>query len=166
MEEDETHQSMQAHLNEFNKLDQSLQDVNIELNDMLRMTVLLASLPPSYEHIVSAIETYIEEHSNDIELMEDEDGNEIEVRKGPDFDYVTRRLLNEEKKRRMNLTPGTDTALVSRAPKWNPHSKPALTCYKCGKKGHLSFQCHAKVVEDQNSGGETKANVVDDDYAF
>lgn len=145
---------IQEHINDFNKLDQSLKDIGITLTDMLRMTILLASLPPTYENIVTAIESYIEANTDPSDPTH-----------GPDFDYVTRRLLNEERRRKLN-SPENDAALVVRSFKGR-HADPAnITCYGCGQKGHYRNKC-----PNLASGGEspTKANVAveeDIDYAF
>jgi hypothetical protein len=51
--------TMQDHLNRLAELSQSLTDIGVDIDDMLCMTVLLASLPPSYENIITAIESHI-----------------------------------------------------------------------------------------------------------
>lgn len=51
--------SMQEHLNKFNEYYQALIDVKVDISDMLKVTVLLASLPEDYENIVTAIESLL-----------------------------------------------------------------------------------------------------------
>lgn len=91
---------IQEHINDFNKLDQSLKDIGITLTDMLRITILLASLSPTYENIVTAIESYIKANTDPSNPTH-----------GPDFDYVTCRLFNKERHWKLNSLEN-DAALV------------------------------------------------------
>ncbi|SJL18673.1 uncharacterized protein ARMOST_22270 [Armillaria ostoyae] len=145
---------IQEHINDFNKLDQSLKDIGITLTDMLRMTILLASLPPTYENIVTAIESYIEANTDPSNPTH-----------GPDFNYVTRQLLNEERRRKLNSLEN-DMALIARSFKGRHADPTNITCYGCGQKGHYRNKC-----PNLASGGESpsKANVAyekETDYAF
>src|ERR1700678_3303866 len=59
-----------------------------------------------------------------------------------------------------------DTALAAKP--WKKKINPNITCYGCGKKGHISRQCRSgkgKSAGDQK--GSTTANAaVEDDFAF
>src|ERR1700678_2383037 len=59
-----------------------------------------------------------------------------------------------------------DTALAAKP--WKKKINPNITCYGCGKKGHISRQCRSgkgKLAGDQK--GSTTANAaVEDDFAF
>jgi len=144
---------MQAHINHFTRLDQSLKAIGLELPDMLRMTVLLASLPQSYENLVTVIESHIETQTQPIDI----DSGQT---KGPDFDYVTRRLLNEERRRRMETEGMGTTACVARTSK--SRNLKHIKCYGCGKMGHYKSDCPEKGGEQ----GEDNANAATDVYSF
>jgi gag-polypeptide of LTR copia-type/Zinc knuckle len=131
---------MQEHINHFTWLDQSLKAIGLELPDMLRMTVLLASLHHSYENLVTVIESHIE---TQIQPSADADLNS-EGMTGPDFDYVTHRLLNEERRRRMETEGvGSTSAYVVRT------SKKHVKCFRCRKMGHYKSDC-LEAGGDQN----------------
>lgn len=138
--------SMQAHINNFNKLDENLKDIGVLLTDMLQMTILLASLPPTYENVVNAIESHIEK---DLAPLNHPDAPSNPG--SPDFAYVTRRLLNEEKRRK--LDSGNDSIML--AARYSSRPGPEqVKCYGCGQKGHYRNNC-PKNKEDVPSGGDT-----------
>lgn len=133
---------MQDHINKLTELAQSLKDIGIDIDDMLRMTVLLASLPSSYENLVTAIESHIDSKTVN------QDGVILST---PDFDYVTRRLLNEEQRRRMNdgdLT--SDQAYYVKGKQFRKGWKN-VTCFNCGKRGHFNRDCQEKSKEEETS---------------
>lgn len=125
--------SMQEHLNRFNECYQALVDVQVDIPDMLKVTVLLASLPADYENVVTAIESHIEANTS-INAVTGERTVSL------DFEYVARRLLNEEKRRALVVDKnGNDAALVARARQRRPREE--ITCFECKKKGHYRNEC-------------------------
>lgn len=147
---------MQAHINLFNQLDESLKAIGINLEDTLRMTILLASLPASYKSVVSAIESYIEAELNapPVPMLAVTTLYPPVATPGPNFDYVTRCLLNEERKRILDYqqTHGiTDADTKSLPFKGNvalaaqsSHRRPPvkdIVCFNCNKKGHYRNNC-------------------------
>lgn len=133
-------ESMQDHLNRFQDYYQALIDVKVDISDMLKVTVLLASLPAEYENIVTAIESYIETTT-----VTDEKSGEQTL--APNFDYVMRRLLNEEKRRNLLEEQQGDSALVARTKRRRPREE--ITCFECKEKGHYRNECpKAKSAEN------------------
>jgi hypothetical protein len=130
---------MQEHINSFNHLDQSLQGIGINLDDTLQMTILLASLPTSYENVITVIESHIETQSVS-QLPAIAPAPPITASE-PNFDYVMHHLLNEEHKQILDFsqTHGTlnsskplpfrgTVSLVAQS-----HHPPLknVTCYNC-----------------------------------
>lgn len=170
---------MQKHINKFNQIDESLKSIGITLDDTLRMTILLASLPASYESVVSAIESYIEAKLNAPPTTRNH-GTTIyppAPSPGPNFAYVTRRLLNEERKRILDWQQTHGVMDITDDPKtthYNDHAMAAqsrrpplnsITCYHCHKKGHYRNNC-----SDLARGGATISavalNNIEPDFAF
>jgi hypothetical protein len=170
---------MQKHINKFKQLDESLKSIGITLDDTLRMTILLASLPASYESVVSSIESYIEAELNTPPTAPTY-GTTIyppAPSPGPNFNYVTRCLLNEERKRILDWQqthgivdiaddpykmPGDKHAMVA-----NSRRPPlsSITCHHCHKRGHYRNTC-----PDLAKGGATTSafafNDIEPDFAF
>ena len=74
-----------------------------------------------------------------------------------------------EHDRRMGMRSSEDTALAAKHGK--KKINPNITCYGCGKKGHISHQCKENKSGKGKSAGDLKgatmANaVVEDDFAF
>ena len=125
--------SMQDHLNRFNESYQALVDIQVDIPDMLKVTVLLASLPDDYENVVTAIESHM-----DAQTATDPITGERQI--SLDFEYVARRLLNEEKRRALVAQTVSDSALVARGA--HPRRpREEITCFECTQKGHYRNEC-------------------------
>ena len=124
--------SMQEHLNRFNGLHQALKDINVEILDMLKITVLLASLPKDYKKVITAIKSHIEA------TITDATGATGAAATGPDFDYIACRLLNEEKRRKLAsaVVPLKESTMLTSAKRRSCRPVSEITCFGCGNKGH------------------------------
>lgn len=96
-----------------------------------RVVYLLASLPDSYNVLVTALEA----------------NEEI-----PKLEVVIERILHQERKARekCKAEPSNETAMASRRV---PKRKSKPKCYHCGKMGHIERYCWAK-KEGQSTGGK------------
>ena len=105
--------------------------------------ILLSSLPESWNAYISSINT-------------------TSLKEAP---RLIARILEHDRQMGMRGT-AEDTALAAKP--WKKKINPNITCYGCGKKGHISRQCRSgkgKSVGDQK--GSTTANAaVEDDFAF
>lgn len=139
--------SMQDHINTFIEHSQALIDVGVALPDMLKVTVLLASLPEEYENIVTAIESHIES-----EAPAKTEGQGEQKPPAPNFDYVMRRLLNEEKRRNLvqGSKPVSDWANVAKTKR--RQRREDVTCYQCQQKGHYRNECPQKKEAKEVAG--------------
>jgi hypothetical protein len=84
---------------------------------------LLESLPPSYEYLITALETL---------PMQD-----------LTMEFVIARLMHEVSKRREKEPQGDDATMLSMQGKGGNTStcKDTKTCYYCGKPGHIAQFC-------------------------
>ena len=151
--------TMQGHINTFIEHSQALTDVGVELPDMLKVTVLLASLPDDYENIITAIESHIEATAAS---TEEQGESATDKKKDPklDFDYVTRRLLNEEKRRALVSDSLGERAMVAK----RRQRREDVTCFQCKKQGHYRNEC-PELQKSQQTPQEDKADVAQD-FAF
>ncbi|GJE95663.1 polyprotein [Phanerochaete sordida] len=137
--------SMQDHLNRFQDYYQALIDVKVDISDILKVTVLLASLPEEYENIVTAIESYIEDTGATDDA--DESG---EKKPSPNYDYVMRRLLNEEKRRNLVQESRPEAAYAAKAKR--RQRREDITCFECKEKGHYRNECPKAKKEHADVG--------------
>ena len=62
------------------------------------------------------------------------------------YDFIVPRLLNEE--RRLTQQRSTShKALTANT----PASKPKVTCYYCGRLGHIESECRTKVKDSERA---------------
>jgi len=108
---------------------------------------LLESLPPSYEYLITALETL---------PMQD-----------LTMEFVIARLMHEVSKRREKEPQGDDATMLSMQGKGGNTStcKDTKTCYYCGKPGHIAQFCFKAKNNNKEKENANKAKD-DDDYAF
>jgi len=92
-----------------------------------RVVNLLASLPESYNMLVTALE----------------DNSDV-----PDMDVVTERLLHEERKMKEREYSSTSREKVMTA---NQPKRKGLKCYHCGKLGHIKRNCRILQAAERKS---------------
>ena len=130
------------HINKIKALADQLACLEVPMRDEDVVMTLLDSLPPSYEYLITALETL--------------------PMKDLTMEYVTSRLMHEVSKRKEKEPQGDDAALVSNQGKGGK-SGNAKTCYYCGKPGHIARYCYKAKNKDKENANAAKD---DDDYAF
>ena len=140
-------ESVQAHIKEMTELFEALAVVGDAVSDEDRVVYLLASLPESFNMLVTALEASSENV--------------------PKMEIVTERLLHEERKSKekgagddhsgrkafvVNQKRGNPSALG------NPQRRQQLTCHYCKKPGHFKRNCRKLAAASQRQGSdETKS---------
>ena len=132
-------ESVQTHVKVMTELFEGLSVIGDPVGEEDRVVHLLASLPESFNMLVTALEA-----NADI----------------PRMDVVTERLLHEERKLkdREDSGPSHEKAMMSR------FKKRSVECYHCGKMGHIKRDCRFLSAEKQksrfNRQGKQRANKV------
>ena len=104
---------------------------------------LLDSLPPSFEHLITVLETRL--------------FSELTL------DFITAGLMHEVFKRKEKEPQGDDAAMLSRQLRMfdnNERRGDAPRCYNCGKLGHIARNCRMKRKMNANIARTS------DDFAF
>jgi hypothetical protein len=135
------------HINKVKALADQLACLEVPVRDEDVVMTLLESLPPSYEYLITALETL--------------------PMKDLTMEFVTARLMHEVSKRREKDPQGDDAALVSMQGKGGITStcKETKRCYYCGKPGHIARFCFKAKNNNKEKENANKAKD-DDDYAF
>ena len=114
-------QSVQQHIKEMTEVFEELSIVGDPIKEEDRVVHLLASLPPSFDVLVTALEA-----SEDVPKME----------------IVTERLLREEMKlKEKGACGGTAHDVKALTSKQRPRKKGPI-CNHCGKVGHIKRNCY------------------------
>lgn len=119
--------SMSEHLMRFDRLIRELKGSGAKVEDSDAICHLLLTLPPSFDSVVTAIET---------------------LPGGVEMDFVRKRLLDVDMKRR-----NSDSAVQERGSDgvaMASKHKRKLKCYQCGKIGHKKAECRAPAKEKVN----------------
>lgn len=137
---------MLDHINKVKDLADQLMCLDVAVKDEDIVMTLLDSLPPSYEHLIIALET---RDMKDLTL-----------------EFVTARLMHEVAKRKEKEPQGDDAAMLSRQGKGgsNKNYKEERMCFKCGKPGHIARNCWSGKGKDVVNN--TRYESADDDFAF
>jgi hypothetical protein len=134
------------HINHVKALADQFVCMEITVRDEDTVMTLFESLPPSYEYLITALETKARE-----ELT---------------MDYVKARLMHEVSKRKEKNPRSEDAAMMLRQGKMDTSSsrqsrQDTRTCFYCGKPGHILRFCYkAKNKEREN------AKIMKDDADF
>ncbi|KAE8699066.1 hypothetical protein F3Y22_tig00110597pilonHSYRG01396 [Hibiscus syriacus] len=154
-------QDLAQHLNVFNQIISDLSRLDVKIEDEDKEMILLCSLPPSYEHMVTTL-TYGKET--------------IKV------EEITAALLahNQWKQNTWEISQ-TDSLYVkgNRDRRWKPEKawsgkqnfrsksrdKKTIHCYKCKKAGHMKRDCPKlkKQTDEKRDDSSKSVNVVEDD---
>ena len=130
--------SVQQHIKSLMEIFEELSIIGDAIEEEDRVVHVLASLPESYDMLVTALEA----------------NSEV-----PKLETVTERLLNEERK--LNEKSGTDggnvrdpkaLAVMRRSQDHQRRSEKMRgpTCYYCGKSGHIKRNCEKLKDDDSN----------------
>ena len=114
--------SVQEHIKEMTETFEGLSVIGDKVEDEDRVVYLLASLPDSYNMLVTALEA-----NTDVPAME----------------VVTERLLHEESKMKERIDVGTSSekAMAARPPR----------CHYCGRIGHIKRYCREFARAEQRA---------------
>jgi hypothetical protein len=115
---------VQEHFRHMKELTDKLASINAIVSEDDQMVILLSSLPESYRNLSTALET----RGEDLTLS-----------------MVQQALINEEMKRLeiQELTQATTSESALRAEKnWKGRR---VTCFACGKEGHISRDCDSEL---------------------
>jgi hypothetical protein len=120
--------------------------LEVPVKDEDVVMTLLESLPPSYEYLITPLETL--------------------PMKDLTMEFVTARLMHEVSKKKEKEPQGDDAAMVSMQGRGGTTStrKDTKRCYYCGKPGHIARFC-SKAKNNKEKESANKARD-DDDYAF
>ena len=131
--------SVQQHIKEMTEIFDSLAVIGDAITEEDKVVHLLASLPDSFDMLVTALEANSD--------------------KVPAIENVTERLLREEQKLKEKGAGGDGKAL-SAAKGYS--KKRQGTCHYCKKPGHYKKECRAfaqaQLKEKSKSGGQHSAN--------
>ena len=127
--------SVHQHIKKFVDIFSELAILGDGIDEEDRVIYLLASLPDSYNTLVTALEAQ---------------------EQVPSWEMVTEKLLNEEfkLKSKSNSTESHD-ALVSKTDNF----KKTKLCYECGKPGHIKRNCYIYLRKQKELDAESKANI-------
>lgn len=115
-----------------------LRAIGVKLEDSTIMDVLIMNLSEEWSNIAASLSMTMD----DLNVVSD----------------VTGALIDEEGRRGAITDPtGPDHAMVVRG-KYNPN----ITCYTCGKRGHIARRCKEKKPE----AATTTASIAIDEYSF
>ena len=117
--------SAQEHIKNMTELFDALTVAGETVSDEDRVVYVLASLPDSYNVLVTALEANAEV---------------------PKIEVVTERILHQERKTKEKETDSTNENAM---PSHTVSRRPKPKCFNCGKLGHIQRYCRAK-REDQN----------------
>ena len=129
-------ESVQNHIKSMIEIFESLSVVGYVVEEEDRVVHLLASLPDSYQMLVTALEA----------------NSEV-----PKLEVVTERLLHEEKKlseKSEQYKPPENALLVRSRASGGP------VCFYCGESGHIKKFCEEwkKKIEEEEKKGKMKQN--------
>ena len=132
--------SVQEHIRRMTEVFEELAVIGDLVKEEDRVVHLLASLPESYNMLVTALEA-----NPDV----------------PQMEVVTERLLHEERKQMDKESSGSSTSKALTIAR----SKAVLTCFHCGKPGHFKRNCRLLAKDDRkpkqfrrNKNSHPKAN--------
>lgn len=142
------------HINFFNHTVSDLQRIEVVIEDEDKAMILLCSLPPSYEHLVTT-------------LTWGKDTLKV--------DEITTALLAHNQRKQNNAEGSQTEALYVKGnqetgrrqgkdgfSKRNPRVRRSVQCYKCQQMGHIRKDCpnRKQQIDERNSNSSQFGNVI------
>jgi hypothetical protein len=118
---------VRAHFTKLNDLREQLSTMGEDVDDDEYSSILLGSLPPSYEATTSTINTASDLSGTDITS-----------------DIVTRLVNDEYNRRVIKKTSGKNGPEEAFAADGRKRNRSDAECYNCHRKGHYKSECWAK----------------------
>lgn len=136
---------IREHMNKFFDAVDKLQDMQVDIHPDVLATMLLYSLPSSFDNFRCAIEARDELPAPDtlrIKIVE-----ESEARKGETHNTGVKAMFVSKNKGRMR--GNKTTAYEHRDHTQTGDKKIAkIRCYRCNKQGHKAANCHSKIDKE------------------
>ena len=110
--------ALSTHINTLKTLAEQLAAIGAQISEEDLVMTLLMSLPASYEHFITALESVSE--------------NELT------YDYVVAKLLNFDLRKKENGAPSSGESALVMQQKSDPTK---LTCFYCKEPGHFKRDC-------------------------
>lgn len=129
----QSNESMNDHFLNFDKVVRDLKSTGANVEEQEIICLLFLTLPKTFDNVITALETI---NPKDLSL-----------------DFAKSRLLDEYNKRsgeQSNGKTGDSHAMSAR--------DPNITCFNCGKKGHIKSQCRSKKKNYNQKKGNSKSN--------
>ena len=120
-------ESVQEHVKSMTEMFDALSVIDDPVSEEDRVVHLLASLPESFNVLVTALEA-----NPDVSKWE----------------VITERLLHE--KRKMNDRDGSSNDTTKAMPV-HSRSKKSIKCYYCGKLGHFRRNCRIRLADERRT---------------
>ncbi|KAK4327573.1 hypothetical protein Pmani_001980 [Petrolisthes manimaculis] len=136
--------SVQEHIKIITEIFNELSVIGDQMNEEDRVVHLLASLPESYDMLVTSLEA----------------NSEI-----PKMEFVTEKILHEERK---SLVKDNDGINVKQEKAfYGKESRKTIKCHHCGKEGHIKRYCwtlkNQQTKQGAGSSGEKSNSAEGDD---
>src|SRR4029078_5287093 len=132
--------ALSTHINSIKTLSEQLAAVGAQVSEEDLVMTLLMSLPSSYEHFITALESVSES-----ELT---------------YDYVVAKLMNYDLRKKESGAPSSnESALVMQ----QKSDVSKLTCFYCKESGHFKRDCPKLNAKNKKQHSERANNVKDND---
>ena len=126
-------ESVQEHIKSLTEVFEALSVVGDPVSEEDRVVQLLASLPDSFNMLVTALEA-----------------NAVV----PSMDVVTERILHEERKMKNRDDSGNGEVLTKAMAAYRPRNRASIKCFYCGKFGHIQRYCRIRAEDESKAKSE------------
>lgn len=121
-------ESVQEHIKSMIEIFEALSVIGDSVSEEDRVVHLLASLPDSFNMLVTALEA-----NPDV----------------PQMEVVTERLLHEERK--LNDRDGSSGETTKAMPVCSSRFKKSFKCHYCWKPGHIKRNCRTRIADERKA---------------